>query len=44
MKYFRDLIERLGKALRVKIAPLRTRRASTSAAPFLRLVSQQDRR
>lgn len=33
MKYLKDLIERLGQALRGKTAPSRARQASASTAP-----------
>jgi hypothetical protein len=47
MKYFRDLIERLGEALRIKTAPLQARQASALAAPYgpaRTHGAQQDRR
>ena len=46
MKYFRELIERLGKALRVKTAPPQARHASASTHPFGPVegpAAQQDR-
>jgi hypothetical protein len=34
MNYLRELIERLGKALRIKTAPSQARQASASTPPY----------